>query len=168
MINNLINYSILFVILVILQVTIFNDIQLSGYINPYFYLLFIVLLPFDTPGWAMLLSSFLLGLSVDLFMFSYGMHTMACVLIAYLRPRILKGISPRDGYDSGSLPRIHYFGLRWFTLYAFILVAIHHFLLFYLEMFRFADFFHTFLRALLSTIFTVIFIVISQYFIYRK
>ena len=168
MIKNLINYGSLFVILVILQITIFNDIQISGYINPYFYLLFIVLLPFETAGWVMLLSAFFLGLTIDLFMFTYGMHTMACVLIAYLRPRILKSISPRDGYDSGSLPRIHYYGLRCFIIYTFIVVAIHHFLLFYLEMFRLADFFHTFLRALLSTIFTVTFIVISQYFIYRK
>ena len=40
-----------FVFLVLLQVLILNNIQFSGYINPYFYIYFILLLPFDTPRW---------------------------------------------------------------------------------------------------------------------
>ncbi len=168
MIKSLINYSILFILLIALQVTIFNDIQLSGYINPYFYLLFIVLLPFNTPGWFLVLSSFFLGLFIDIFSFTYGMHTMSCVLVAFLRPRILKVVAPRDGYESSAFPRVYYYGLRWFIIYSLIMVFVHHFMLFYLEMFRFSDFFHTFLRVILSTLFTVLFIVISQFFMYRK
>lgn len=47
--NGLIKYSGLFVLLIFLQLFLFNNIQLSGYINPYFYILFILLLPYDTP-----------------------------------------------------------------------------------------------------------------------
>ena len=54
-----------FVVLVLIQVMILNNIQVSGFINPYMYVLFILLLPFETPNWLLLLLSFFLGLSVD-------------------------------------------------------------------------------------------------------
>ena len=156
-----------FLILVLIQVLILNNIQLSGFINPYFYILFILLLPFETPNWSLPIIGFLLGLSVDLFTHTPGIHSSAPVLIAYLRPFILKMISPRDGYEPGSFPRLSSYGFEWFLKYTVIMVAIHHFFLFYVEVFRFSDFFTTFLRAIISSIFSVVLIILSQYFIYR-
>ena len=157
-----------FIILVVIQLTIFNNIQLSSFINPYFYVLYILILPFDTPKWMLLISAFLLGYSVDYFSHTLGMHAAACTTMAALRPTILKNFSPRDGYETGTLPRINYYGLNWFLKYTLLLVFAHHIVLFYCEMFRFSDFFYTFLRVIISTIFSSLIIVISQYFIFRR
>jgi rod shape-determining protein MreD len=157
-----------FVILVLVQVLILNNIQVSGYILPYFYVLFILLLPFETPKWLLLIAAFALGLSVDLFSHTPGMHASASVFMAFLRPYVLEMSSPRDGYEPGSFPRLYYYGFQWFLRYTLILVFAHHFVLFYVEVFRFAEFFNTLARVLLSTLFSTILIMLSQYFIYRK
>jgi rod shape-determining protein MreD len=157
-----------FIVLIIAQILLFNNIQFSGYINPYIYVLFILLLPFETPRWALLISAFLLGLTVDLFAETIGMHTAATVFMAFMRPYVLNFISPRDGYESGTFPRVAYYGVGWFTKYSFFLVLAHHLFLFYVEIFRIGGFFSTFLRVLLSVIFTSLFIIISQFFVYRR
>ena len=124
-----------FIILVLVQVLIFNNIDLSGYINPYIYVLFILLLPFETPGWLLLVLGFLLGLSIDIFQDSLGVHIVATVFMAFLRPSVLKIIAPRDGYESGTYPRVYYYGSSWFLKYAAILIFAHHLVLFYIEIF---------------------------------
>jgi len=157
-----------FLFLVFVQVLIFNNIQVSGLINPYIYVIFILLLPFETPNWSLLVLAFLLGISVDLFASTPGMHSSATVLMAFLRPYVLSVIAPRDGYETGTFPRIYYYGFIWFLKYTAILVTIHHLVLFYIEVFRFSDFFTTFFRSILSSAFSIIFIVLSQYFIFRR
>jgi rod shape-determining protein MreD len=157
-----------FAILVLVQVLILNNIQVSDFIVPYFYVLFILLLPFETPKWLLLLSAFVLGLTIDLFMQTPGMHTAATVFMAFLRPKVLEMSAPRDGYEPGTYPRLYYYGFQWFLRYSVILVLAHHFVLFYIEVFRFSEFFSTLLRVLLSSLLSVILIMLSQYFIYRK
>ena len=157
-----------FAILIMLQILVLNNIQISGYIIPYIYILFILLLPFETPGWLLLFSGFALGLSVDMFTNTMGMHTAATVFMAFLRPYVLQVIAPRDGYETGTFPRIYYFGFEWFLKYTLILVFSHHFILFYTEVFRFSEFFSTLLRVLASSLLSVVLIILSQYFIYRK
>jgi rod shape-determining protein MreD len=156
-----------FLVLVLVQILIFNNIEIGGYMIPYVYILFILLLPFETPGWITLILAFLLGLIVDIFCESLGLHTAATVFMAFLRPYVLAYFSPREGYESGSFPRIFYYGLPWFIKYSLILVLSHHLILFYLEMFTFHDFFSTFIRVILSTLFSTALIVVSQYFIFR-
>jgi hypothetical protein len=168
MINLLPRNIVRFIVLIAVQLLIFNSIQFSGYINPYIYVLFILLLPFETPKWLLLITAFLLGFVMDIFSNTPGMHTAATVFMAFLRPYVLNLISPRDGYESGTFPRIFYYGVNWFTRYAFILILAHHFVLFYIEIFRFGNFFSTFLRVLLSSVFSLIFIVLSQFFVYRR
>ena len=109
-----------------------------------------------------------MGLLVDIFSETLGMHTSATVFMAFLRPYILSYFAPRDGYESGSYPRIFYYGLPWFIKYATLMVFTHHLFLFYVEMFKFQDFFATLLRVILSTLFSSILIIISQYFVFRK
>ncbi len=155
-------------VVVLLQIFIINNIEISSMINPYFYVIFILLLPFETPGWLLLTSSFVLGLVVDLFMNTPGLHAASCVFMAFLRPQVLNIISPRDGFDPGSFPRLYYFGFNWFLKYSVILVFAHHLVLFYIEVFRFSSFTDTFIKVILSTLLSVVLIVISQYFIFRK
>ena len=106
-----------FVVLILAQILIFNNIEINGYLTPYIYILFLILLPFETPGWVILLSGFFLGFIMDIFSETMGMHTAATTLAAYLRPIALRIFSPREGYETGSLPRIYYFGFGWFLRY---------------------------------------------------
>jgi len=157
-----------FFLILLIQVIVLDNVRLGGLFNPYFYVLFILLLPFETPGWLLLISAFLLGTSMDIINNTPGMHTMASVLMAFVRPYLLNLFAPREGYDSDTNPRISHMGFNWFLRYSLVLVFIHHLLLFYLEAFTLNNFFFTFLRVILSTILTVSTIVLSQYFIFRK
>ena len=156
-----------FFVLVLVQILIFNNIEIGGYMVPYVYILFIILLPFETPGWLIMILGFVLGFIIDIFSESLGMHTASTVLISFLRPYILSYFAPREGYETGSLPRSSYYGLPWFIKYALIMVLAHHTMLFYLEMFTFHDFFVTLFRVILSTLFSASLIVISQFFVFR-
>jgi len=168
MIKSFLKNILQFIFLVLMQVLIFNNIELGGYLNPYIYVLFILLLPFDTPRWLLLIIGFMLGLSVDILSETMGMHTSATVLMAFLRPSVLSMFSPREGYEKGSLPRIHFYGIQWFVQYTLVLVFAHHTMLFLTEIFRIQDFFHILLRIILSTLFSVSIISLSQYFVFRK
>jgi len=147
---------------------VLNNMQFSGLINPYLYVLFILLLPFEIPDWMLLLIGFVTGLTIDVFTNTLGLHTSATVFMAFLRPFILNIISPRDGYDTGTSPRLDTFGFNWFIQYSVILIFAHHFILFYLEVFKFSDFFITFFRVILSSIFTILLVLLSQIFMFKK
>ena len=157
-----------FIVVVLLQVLIMDNIQFSGYINPFFYIIFILLLPFETPNWMLLLVAFILGFSIDLMSGVPGMHASACVFMAFMRPTILKNFSPHDGYETGTFPCISHYGIEWFAKYTLILVLAHSTFLFFVESFSFIDFFHTLTRVILSTFFTVSIIILSQFFLFRK
>ena len=168
MINLYINNFIRFVLLVFLQVLVFDNIELSGHINPYIYILFIILLPFETPNGLLLILAFFLGLSVDLFSMTPGMHASATVFTAFLRPFVLKNFSPRDGYEPGATPGVASYGLVWFAKYAAILVFAHHLFLFVVEIFQLGDILFILSKTLLSGTISIFFILISQYFIFRR
>ena len=164
MINEVIKNTLRFLFLVLFQVLILNNVQLSGYLNPFLYVLFILMLPFSTPKWLVLILAFAAGLSVDMFADTGGLHAAASVFMAFLRQPILKLISPRDGYDAVQRPTVHQFGFGWFFSYAGILIFAHHLFLFYMEAFHFSSFFATFGRAILSSLFSLTLVFISQFF----
>ena len=157
-----------FIVLVLFQVLILNNVNFSGIVNPYIYILFIMLLPFETPAWLVTIMGFFLGFSIDLFVHTPGVHAVATVFVAFLRPTILNVVAPRDGYEVGSFPRIFYYGIGWFIKYATLMIFIHHLVLFFVEAFRFTGVGQILLRTVLSSVLSLIVIVISQYFVYRK
>ncbi len=157
-----------FFFLIFFQVLILNHINLSGYINPYFYIYFILLLPFDTPKWMLLIAAFLLGFSVDMFTNTIGLNAAACVIMAFARPFVISAISSGPESLLGDTPSLRNQGLVWFLYYAIFLIVIHHFSLFYLEIFRFSEFMATFVRVLLSSAFTLVMVLISEYLLYSR
>ncbi len=163
MINRILRYALIFALLMILQLFLFNNIQFSGYVNPYVYIMFIMLLPFEISSWLLLVISFFTGFVVDLFAGTPGMHTSATVMAGFARPYVLRLISPREGYEISSEPSLFVYGFNWFLIYTLLIVFIHHLFLFYVEVFRLNDFFNTFLRVLLSTVFSVTFILLLDY-----
>lgn len=166
MINSVLRYSLMVILLILLQILLFNNIQFSGYVNPYVYVMIILILPATLPTWLMLVISFLVGLVIDIFSGSPGMHASATLLAGFARPYVLRFVSPSDGYEQGSELSMRVYGVRWFIIYTVVIVLIHHFTLFYLEVFRFRDFFRTLLRVVLSSAFTTAFILLVEY--YRK
>lgn len=158
-----------FVILVLLQGLILNKVNLwGGMAIPYLYILFLLMLPIETPRWLELLIGLVLGLTIDMFTNTIGMHASACVLIAYIRPLYLKAIAPRDGYEFGQRPGIQDLGFSWFLKYAIVLIFVHHLWLFFVEVYSFKGFFTTLLRVILSTAFTLVLTLISQYLILKR
>jgi hypothetical protein len=152
-----------FFLLILLQVLILNNINLGGFINPYFYIYFILLLPFEISGWLLLLLSFLLGAGIDVFTNTLGLNISACLAMGFARPYIIHSISTGSDSLIGDSPSLKNQGLKWFLYYSISLVLIHHFVLFYLEAFRFTEFFMTFFRMILSSIFTLLLVMISEY-----
>lgn len=167
MVSEVIRHIIRFLLLVLAQGLILKNVEPGYYINPFLYVLFLVQLPFETPPWLVLLIAFVLGLCVDLFYGTFGMHMAACTFIGWFRIRLLRFMAPRDGYEFGSQPTIQDMGITWFLTYAGIIVFIHHFLLFYLEIFSFREFFGTFLRVLISSLATMLLVVVTQFLFYR-
>lgn len=157
-----------FVVVVLFQVLVMDNVMLNGYMVPYVYLLFIILMPFETPRWIVLISGFMLGLGIDLFEHTPGMHTAATVLLAFLRPYILSLLAPRDGYEPETFPRVHFYGFAWFLKYTLLMVLAHHLALFYLEVFQLQNFLSTLSRVILSSILSASTIVLSQFFVFRK
>ncbi len=164
MISYLPRYIFNFFFLMLVQVLVLNNIQFSGFVNPYLYVLFIITLPFETPGWLLLLLAFASGFSIDVFSNTMGMHASATVFMAFIRPYILRAFAPRDDYQPGTLPTMSFYGTGWFLRYALILVFAHHLVLFYVEVFSVTHFFSTLWRVFASVGFTMILIFISQLF----
>ena len=104
---------------------------------------------------------FALGLVIDLFYESPGVHMSACVFIAFVRPWVLKAMEPRGGYPVNSNPNAHDFGLVWFMQYSAILLALFLFFYFSVEVFTYARFFEILLKTLSS--FVVSFLAILFY-----
>jgi hypothetical protein len=152
-----------FFFLIFFQGLILNHVNLGGYINPYFYIYFILLLPFSTSRWILLLLSFILGLGIDFFTNTIGLNAAACVLMAFARPFVISAISSGPESLIGDTPSLRSQGLKWFLYYSIILILVHHVSLFYLEVFRLSEFFATFFRVLLSSAFTLLLVLISEY-----
>jgi rod shape-determining protein MreD len=152
-----------FIFLIPVQVFILDHINLGGYINPYLYVYFILLLPFEIPGWLLLGASFLMGLMIDIFSGTPGMHAAASTLMAYSRPLAIRIVAVKKEFEPGMQPSIRDLGFRWFLSYSLILIFIHHLALFMIEVFRFTRFYDTLQRVILSTIFTLVLVIITQY-----
>lgn len=167
MINDIIRHLMRFILLVAAQGLILKNVEPGPYINPFLYILFLLQLPFETPPWLGLIIAFVLGFFIDMFYGTMGMHMAACTFIGFIRPKVLRFMAPRDGYEFGSQPTIQDMGRAWFLTYAIIIILVHHFALFYLEMFSFRDFFLTFLRVIISGAATLLLVIVTQFLFYR-
>ena len=167
--NNVLTRNIiLFVVLVLLQVGVLNQVQLGGFINPYLYILFIILLPIGTPGWLTLVLSFALGISIDMFCNSPGIHASATVFAGFMRTFLLTSMMPRETTEPTDIPNIRLFGAGWFVKYSLMMVIIHHVFLFLVEAFKFSSLHLILWRALLSIVFTMLLIILSQFLFTRN
>lgn len=162
----IISNSVRFVFLIFLQVLLLNNINFLGYVNPYLYVLFIILYPFNGSRTLFLLLCFLLGIGIDIFEDSGGINAAACLVAGYFRPAVLRfsfGVS----YDYQTVRfSSTQFGSRF--SYVSIVVLIHHFVLFLLEIFNFAHFLLILKKTIFSAIFTILVVFLSLALFNRK
>ena len=153
-----------FLLLLLAQVMIFNRIDLFGFINPFPYVLFIILYPVNGNKSGLLAASFLLGLSMDMFCNSSGgVHAASCLILAFFRPAIFKfsfGLS----YEYQTVKLNDVLTPERFS-FILIAVVIHHFILFVLEVFKLSFLWDILTRTILSTLFTIITCIIIIYII---
>ena len=150
-----------FFLLLTAQIVIFNNIDLFGYINPFPYILFIILYPVNGNKPMLIISSFLLGITMDLFSNSGGVHAASCLILAYSRPYLFKfafGLS----YEYQTV-RIN--DILTPERFSFLLLAVivHHFTLFILEVFQLSSLWDILLRTILGTLFTLLICIVLIY-----
>lgn len=155
--------------LILLQALVIDHMDIAnGWVTPYLYVLFLLMLPFDTPPWGLLVIGFVTGSIMDLFSGTPGLHTSACTVMCFGRVHVMRLVAPRDGYEFGKRPTVAQMGLAWFLTYAGLLILLHHLWLFFFEIYRFDRFFSTLLRALLSGAATLALCLLAQSFASRS
>ena len=128
----------------------------------FLYLGFLLFLPLATPIVVQLLLAFGMGLTMDIFYDTGGLHAAAAVLLGFLRPWVLRLLTPRDGYDSADAVNVHQMGWQWFGVYLTLLVVLHHAAFFLLELGSFRHFGTSLGKMLVSALFTGLALLIVQ------
>ena len=147
------------VLLLLSQILIFSNINFSSFVNPYVFPLFILLLPFQTPRWLLMILGFAAGLLLDCLLGSIGMHAAACLLIGYFRPFLINIITPK-GTEFEISPNVYAQGVTWFIVYLGISMFSYLTFYFLVEAATFLNFFLLLAKIFLSVIVSVIFMLI--------
>jgi rod shape-determining protein MreD len=157
-----------FCLIIAIQVLILNKIPLRWWSQPMgfplfiplLYPLFILLLPFSTPVWLLLILGFITGITVDSFMNTVGMHAMATVLIAYLRTNVLNALMPKHLSEyAGQSPNVKNMGWIPFLTYSFFLILLHHLVYFSVELWSLSNTGYLLLKILASTVTSMLFVI---------
>lgn len=163
-----IKYSLLFLITALLQGLIFNQIQISIYINPLLYLAFVLLLPMRTPTIVVLICGLLMGVTMDLTMGLAGVNTIATLATAYFRIYLMKFIIGKDNITEGGMPAPNSIGYPKFFTYISVMTICHSLLFFGLEAMTWQYFGLTLLRCLLSSVITIGLVWLTAMFFSRR
>lgn len=143
-----------FVGLVLLQVLILNSVHIAGYATPFLYVYFILKFDSGTSRNELMLWAFFLGLTIDIFADTPGMNTAAIVLLAFLRPSLLRLFTPRDSQDN-LIPSFKSMGIFPFLKYIIASVFVLCLTLLVIEYFSFFSIQLLLLRVILCTLLTV-------------
>jgi hypothetical protein len=146
----IIKHSGRFLLFLLVQTLLLNQIEFGIGIHVMIYPLFILLLPIDINQLLLMLIAFVFGISVDAISNTYGLHASSAVFIAYLRPVLLKLFEPRDGYDTNVELNFFNMGVKW-TLYVLsVLLLVHHLWFFTLEIFKFNELEYILLKTIVN------------------
>jgi len=166
--NKLINNISRFLILILLQVFVFNYVQWFGFLNPFVYLLFLILLPLEMAKSFQYIIAFATGFIVDAFLKTYGIQAFACVLVIFCRPYIILILNGFKPLEAGVRPLPGIKDFKWFLVYTFILVFIHQITITGLETFQWVKWWHIIWTSTLNTLFTTFIILCIEYIFYAN
>ena len=145
-----------YTIILALQLLVFNQFKLFGFVTPFIYLIIFIHYKISYNKTFLLLLGFLIGFIVDLSMQTYGCHTFSTITICYLRSRIEKS---SFGINA-NLPLAMIKGTPLFSRVSFFLslIAIHSIVYFSFIFFNISLLSTIFLYAFINSIATFIFI----------
>jgi len=171
--NNVFQTNIIRIVLIfIAQVLIFKQITFSlqglAYIHFIIYPMAILLMPVKTSRSILMALGFLLGIALDLFYDSPGIHAASLVFTAYIRNIIIAFLEPFDGYNIDDVPTLKRMGTGWFVSYVSVALIIHIFVYFSIEAFSFVFFFEIFLNTIFSFIVSLILVMVLQFILRTK
>lgn len=162
-----IKFIIHLIILLIIQLTILDNIHFHSYVSVNGYILAVYILPYRLRNAPLLFFGFLLGLFVDSANDTMGIHAAATTLLAYIRPRLLVMTSSREPVEGmQGKQKISNFG--WFFKYALVSTAVFNIVLMMCEAFSFHNFAITLSRIVCSTIASAIFILLYYFVALKK
>ena len=166
--NKLLKNSLRFVLFLLVQTLILNQIEIGFGIQLMIYPLFIMLLSFDTGVLSLLAISFTLGICIDAFSNTFGLHTSSLLVFSFLRPVIFKLFDTREGYDLLLEPTVLNMGNGWFIKSFGSLLLIHHFWFYLLEMFKLNDIGYVLEKTVYSLPLSFFLCVLLQYLFVNK
>lgn len=153
------------VIIVLVQILLLKNIQIVVFdrftLSVLIYPAVVVFLPVELRRSAVVLIAFFLGLFIDSFYDSPGVHTAALVLTGFFRGTILRLIEPRQGYRNNVAISPKAYGLSWFLYYLGVLLFVHIFTYFSLDAFTFVYIVKILVNTLMS--FIVSYLIITLY-----
>lgn len=156
------------IVLLFVQIFLLRNLNFYNLSTPFIYVLFILALPFGMPNLLLFVSAFLTGLTLDAFYDTLGVHTTACVTLAFVRILFISVSVNKDAFDAPE-PSIGNMGFKWFSLYAIIGIFVHHLLVFFLEAFKFSEALYTLGRCFSSMAFTLFSVLLIEFiFLNRK
>jgi hypothetical protein len=155
--------AVAFFIYLFYQVLILKNIVLFDTAFCFLYVAYLFFLPVESNPLLLMLVGFVMGVGIDVFYDSLGLHAFACVAVMYIRNYWLSLITPQGGYNSNDTPSIAAHGTQWFLVYTIPLVFLHHAILFYMEAGGFDMFWFTLWKVITTTMFTTVVTLIVQY-----
>ena len=165
--REIVSTVLIFLLYLTLQILLVRNLVLFDYAFCFIYIACILLLPNETSLTWLLLIAFATGLVVDTFYNTLGMHAAATVLIAYLRPVVVRSQIDVPGLESRIEFSLGELGTGAFVRYVFMLTLIHHTALFFIEASSLSLLIPTLIRIGASTLFTTVSIVLIQFFVRR-
>jgi rod shape-determining protein MreD len=168
--NSILKNSIRFVLFLLIQIIILNEIPpLHQYITPYLYFTFLLWLPFGTSKLTLTFLGFVLGFSLDIFTNTPGLHTAAAVLIGYIRPSILNLLLAQETSEEITKePSVGTMGWGPYIIYAIIITFVHHFYLVLLEWLQFGSFTYFLGKVISTTLMSTLLIFVVELVMNRR
>jgi len=151
----LVNRLVMFLALFLAQVLILNHVHLFGVGIPLLYVYFAVTFRRHFPKWLILVSCFLLGLSIDIFSSTPGLASTVLTLVGLAQPYLLELLVPRDSaVDLES--SVKTLGFSKFATLSGLLTLLYCLVFFALEAFNFFDILLWLARSLVSAVLTMV------------
>ncbi|SIS93592.1 rod shape-determining protein MreD [Belliella pelovolcani] len=157
-----------FIIFTLVQVLILKNLVLFGVAFCFLHVLFILLLPIETKTIPSLLIAFGLGLMVDLFYDTIGIHTASLLIVAFIKKPWIKILTPTGGYDDNLQPSMLNMGFGWFATFSVPLFLIYNIAFFFIESLGTDLFIPVVQKIIASTIFVFVMSIIVQLLFYRR
>ena len=154
-------------VLLFVQVFLLRNLSFYNLSTPFIYILFILVLPFGIPNLLLFFIAFGTGLTLDSFYDTLGVHTTACVALAFVRILFISVSVNRDAFDEPE-PSLGNMGFKWFSIYAILCIFVHHFVVFFLEAFKLSEFSYTLGRCVLSVIFTLFLVLLVEFIFHNR